>query len=101
MNTVRLTVGQAIVRFLDNQYLDVDGEEIKYIAGVTGIFGHGVVVGLGEALAEKNHSLVFYQAKNEQGAGHIATGFAKQNSCRRIMAVTSSIGEYSLIHGSS
>jgi len=92
MNTVRMTVGQAIVRFLDNQYLDVDGEEIKYVAGVTGIFGHGVVVGLGEALAEKNHSLVFYQAKNEQGAGHIATGFAKQNSRRRIMAVTSSIG---------
>ncbi len=92
MNTVRLTVGQAIIRFLDNQYLEADGEEIKYVAGVAGIFGHGVVVGLGEALAEKNHGLVFYQAKNEQGAGHIATGFAKQNSCRRIMAVTSSIG---------
>ncbi|MCX7027739.1 MAG: 3D-(3,5/4)-trihydroxycyclohexane-1,2-dione acylhydrolase (decyclizing) [Spirochaetes bacterium] len=92
MKTVRLTVGQAIVRFLDNQYLEVDGEEIKYVAGVAGIFGHGVVVGLGEALAERNHGLVFYQAKNEQGAGHIATGFAKQNACRRIMAVTSSIG---------
>ena len=92
MNTVRMTVGQAIVRFLDKQYLEVDGEEIKYVAGVTGIFGHGVVVGLGEALAERNHGLVFYQAKTEQGAGHIATGFAKQNSCRRIMAVTSSIG---------
>ena len=92
MNTVRLTVGQAIIRFLDNQYLEADGEEIKYVAGVAGIFGHGVVVGLGEALAERNHGLVFYQAKNEQGAGHIATGFAKQNSCRRIMAVTSSIG---------
>jgi len=92
MNTMRMTVGQAIVRFLDNQYLEADGVETKYVAGVAGIFGHGVVVGLGEALAERNHSLVFYQAKTEQGAGHIATGFAKQNSCRRILAVTSSIG---------
>lgn len=92
MNTIRLTVGQAIVRFLDRQYLEYEGTVTKYVAGVAGIFGHGVVVGLGEALAEKNHELVFYQAKNEQGAGHIATGFAKQNDCRRIMAVTSSIG---------
>jgi len=92
MNTMRMTVGQAIVRFLDNQYLEFDGVETKYVGGVAGIFGHGVVVGLGEALAERNHGLTFYQAKNEQGAGHIATGFAKQNSCRRIMAVTSSIG---------
>ncbi|MCE5256496.1 MAG: 3D-(3,5/4)-trihydroxycyclohexane-1,2-dione acylhydrolase (decyclizing) [Spirochaetaceae bacterium] len=92
MKTVRLTVGQAIVRFLDNQYLSADGVETKYVAGVAGIFGHGVVVGLGEALSERNHSLTFYQAKNEQGAGHLATGFAKQNNCRRIMAVTSSIG---------
>ncbi|HOV94904.1 MAG TPA: 3D-(3,5/4)-trihydroxycyclohexane-1,2-dione acylhydrolase (decyclizing) [Spirochaetales bacterium] len=92
MKTVRLTTGQAIVRFLDNQYLSVDGEETKFVAGVVGIFGHGVVVGLGEALAERNHGLTFYQAKNEQGAGHLATGFAKQNDCKRIMAVTSSIG---------
>jgi len=92
MKTVRLTVGQAIVRFLDNQYLSVDGEETKFVAGIAGIFGHGVVVGLGEALAERNHGLTFFQAKNEQGAGHFATGFAKQNNCRRIMAVTSSIG---------
>lgn len=90
--TVRATVGQAIVRFLDNQYLESDGVERKYVHGVAGIFGHGVVVGLGEALAEKNHSLVFYQAKNEQGAGHMAAGFAKQNDRKRIMAVTSSIG---------
>lgn len=92
MNTMRLTVGQAIIRFLDNQYIEADGRESKYVAGVAGIFGHGVVVGLGEALAERNHGLTFYQAKNEQGAGHIATGFAKQNNCRRIMAVMSSIG---------
>jgi 3D-(3,5/4)-trihydroxycyclohexane-1,2-dione acylhydrolase (decyclizing) len=92
MKTSRMTVGQAIVRFLDNQYLEIDGHECKYVHGVSGIFGHGVVLGLGEALSERNHSLVFYQAKTEQGAGHIAIGFAKQNDCRRIMAVTSSIG---------
>ncbi len=92
METVRLTTGQALVRFLDEQYIEVDGEEIKYVAGVFGIFGHGVVVGLGEALASPNHGLRFYQGKNEQGAAHAAMGFAKQKNRRQIMAVTSSIG---------
>jgi 3D-(3,5/4)-trihydroxycyclohexane-1,2-dione acylhydrolase (decyclizing) len=90
--TIRLTVGQAVLRFLDNQYIEVDGEEIKFVHGVFGIFGHGVVVGLGEALASGKTSLRFYQAKNEQGAGHAAMGFAKQNSRRKMMAVISSIG---------
>lgn len=67
MGTIRLTMAQALVRFLDNQYLEVDGEETKFVTGVFGIFGHGVVVGLGEALAAEGHSLRFYQAKNEQG----------------------------------
>ncbi len=92
MSTVKLTVGQALVRFLDNQYINVDGEEIKFVTGVFGIFGHGVVVGFGEALAAKDHSLTFYQAKNEQGGAHAAMGYAKQNNRRRMMAVTSSIG---------
>ncbi|QQO09145.1 3D-(3,5/4)-trihydroxycyclohexane-1,2-dione acylhydrolase (decyclizing) [Breznakiella homolactica] len=92
MGTVRLTMGQALVRFLDNQYLNVDGEEIKFVTGVFGIFGHGVVVGFGEALAAKDHSLRFYQAKNEQGGAHAAMGYAKQNNRWRMMAVTSSIG---------
>ncbi|MDR0388405.1 MAG: 3D-(3,5/4)-trihydroxycyclohexane-1,2-dione acylhydrolase (decyclizing) [Treponema sp.] len=91
-NTTRLTMGQAALRFLDNQYIEVDGEEIKFVHGVFGIFGHGVVVGLGEALAAGDTSLRFYQAKNEQGAGHAAIGFAKQNNRRRMMAVCSSIG---------
>jgi 3D-(3,5/4)-trihydroxycyclohexane-1,2-dione acylhydrolase (decyclizing) len=80
------------LRFLDNQYIEVDGEEIKFVQGVFGIFGHGVVVGLGEALAAKETKLPFYQAKNEQGAGHAAMGFAKQHNRHRIMAVCSSIG---------
>jgi 3D-(3,5/4)-trihydroxycyclohexane-1,2-dione acylhydrolase (decyclizing) len=92
MGTVRLTMGQALLRFLDNQYIEADGEEIKFVHGVFGIFGHGVVVGLGEALASKDNKLWFYQAKNEQGAGHAAMGFAKQNKRRRMMAVCSSIG---------
>lgn len=92
MKTVRLTMAQALVRFLDNQYVEFDGTETKFVEGILGIFGHGVVVGLGEALAAKNHSLKFYQAKNEQGAGHAAIGFAKQSNRRRIFAVTSSIG---------
>ncbi|MDR2159074.1 MAG: 3D-(3,5/4)-trihydroxycyclohexane-1,2-dione acylhydrolase (decyclizing) [Treponema sp.] len=90
--TIRLTMAQALLRFLDNQYIEADGEEIKFVTGIFGIFGHGVVVGLGEALAAKDHNLCFYQAKNEQGAGHAAMGYAKQNNRRRMMAVCSSIG---------
>lgn len=85
-------MAQALVRFLDNQYLEYDGKEHKFVNGVFGIFGHGIVVGLGEALAAGDHSLRFYQAKTEQGAGHTAIGYAKQNNRLRIMAVTSSIG---------
>jgi 3D-(3,5/4)-trihydroxycyclohexane-1,2-dione acylhydrolase (decyclizing) len=85
-------MAQALLRFLDNQYIETEGEEIKFVTGVFGIFGHGVVVGLGEALAAKDHGLRFYQAKNEQGAGHAAMGYAKQNNRQRMMAVCSSIG---------
>ncbi|HCM25675.1 MAG: 3D-(3,5/4)-trihydroxycyclohexane-1,2-dione acylhydrolase (decyclizing) [Treponema sp. GWB1_62_6] len=92
MSTIRLTMSQALLRFLDNQYIEVDGEEIKYVSGVFGIFGHGIVVGLGEALAAAGNKLPFYQGKNEQGAAHAAMGYAKQNDRKRIMAVTSSIG---------
>lgn len=92
MKTIRLTVGQAVLRFLDNQYVERDGKENKFVEGVFGIFGHGVVVGLGEALAARDHNLCFYQAKNEQGAGHAAMGFAKQHNRLKIMAVCSSIG---------
>jgi len=92
MRTEKLTMAQALVRFLDNQYINIDGEEIKYVEGVIGIFGHGIVVGLGEALEGKGHSLKFYQGKSEQGMAHVAMGFAKQKNRKKIMAVTSSIG---------
>jgi 3D-(3,5/4)-trihydroxycyclohexane-1,2-dione acylhydrolase (decyclizing) len=92
MKTVRLTMAQALLKFLDSQYIEVDGEEIKFVEGVFGIFGHGVVVGLGEALALGDHHLRFYQAKNEQGGAHAAMGFAKQHKRRKMMAVCRSIG---------
>ena len=92
MKTIRLTMAQALLRFLDNQYLEADGVEHKFVAGVFGIFGHGNVVGLGEALAEGGTGLTYYQGHNEQGMAHAAIGFAKQSQRRRIMAVTSSIG---------
>ena len=92
MKTKRMTVGQALVRFLDNQYLEADGNEYKFVEGIFGIFGHGNVVGLGEAIVEGSHGLVFRQGHNEQGMAHAAIGFAKQNNRRRIYAVTSSIG---------
>lgn len=90
--TIRLTVGQAIVKYLDNQYVNFDGREEKFVNGVFGIFGHGCVVGLGEALQQDNHSLPFYKGCNEQGMAHSAIAYAKQNNRKKIMAVTSSIG---------
>lgn len=92
MKTIRLTMAQALVRFLDNQYINIDGQENKFIQGVFGIFGHGNVVGLGEALQEANHGLKFYQGHNEQGMAHTAIGYAKQKKRREIFAVTSSVG---------
>jgi 3D-(3,5/4)-trihydroxycyclohexane-1,2-dione acylhydrolase (decyclizing) len=92
LKTVRLTMAQALLRFLDNQYLESDGVEHKFVRGVFGIFGHGNVVGLGEALAEERHGLTYYQGHNEQGMAHAAIGFAKQSNRKRIFAVTSSIG---------
>jgi len=90
--TVRLTMAQALLRFLDSQYVELDGVETRFVQGVAGIFGHGNVVGLGEALAGGGHSLTYFQGHNEQGAAHMAIGFAKQANRRRIFAVTSSIG---------
>ncbi|MBI9101043.1 MAG: 3D-(3,5/4)-trihydroxycyclohexane-1,2-dione acylhydrolase (decyclizing) [Spirochaetales bacterium] len=92
MGTIRLTMGQALVKFLDNQWISIDGEENKFVEGVFGIFGHGCVVGIGEALQEPDHNLTFYQGHNEQGMAHAAIAYAKQNNRRKMMAVTSSIG---------
>ena len=92
MNTVKLTTAQALIKFLDNQYVEFDGKESKFVEGIFTIFGHGNVLGLGQALEEKKHSLKVYQGRNEQGMAHAATAFAKQNKRKKIIACTSSVG---------
>lgn len=92
MGKTRMTVGQAIVKFLDNQYIELDGVENKFVDGVFTIFGHGIVVGLGQALDQDPGGLRVYQGRNEQGMAHVATGYARQNNRRRIIACASSIG---------
>ncbi|MFS0722998.1 3D-(3,5/4)-trihydroxycyclohexane-1,2-dione acylhydrolase (decyclizing) [Paenibacillus sp. 1P07SE] len=92
MTTLRLSMSQALLKFLDQQYVSVDGQEYKFVQGVMGIFGHGNVTGLGEALERSPGSLTFIQGKNEQGMVHAAAAFAKQRQRRQIYACTSSIG---------
>lgn len=92
MGKLRLTMAQALVKFLDNQYLEVDGEAQKFVKGIFAIFGHGNVLGLGQALEENSGELRVYQGRNEQGMAHAATGFARQSLRRQIIACTSSIG---------
>lgn len=89
---MKLTMAQALVKFLDNQYVSYDGEEIKFVKGIFGIFGHGCVVGIGQALEQGGHNLTYYQGHNEQGMAHAAIAFAKQNHRKQIIACTSSIG---------
>ena len=91
-NTVRMTVAQAIVKFLDNQYVLMDGKETKFVEGFFTIFGHGIAVGLGEALDTDPGQLRVLQGRNEQGMCHVATAFAKQNNRKKIIACASSIG---------
>ena len=87
-----MTTAQALVRFLDNQYVSFDGRENKFVEGIFTIFGHGIVCGLGEALDSCPGGLKVYQGKNEQGMAHAAASFAKQNNRRKIIACASSIG---------
>ncbi len=91
-NTIRLTTAQAIVKFLDNQYVSMDGEETKFVEGFFTIFGHGIAVGLGEALDTNPGSLKVFQGRNEQGMCHAAIAFAKQSGRRRIIPCASSVG---------
>ena len=92
MRTLKMTVGQALTTFLDNQYISFDGKEYKFVEGVFAIFGHGNVVGFGEALAHMKHNLKFIIGRNEQGMAHAATAFARQNRRLKIFACTSSVG---------
>ncbi len=94
MNTVRLTVGQAIVRFCAAQYAERDGRERRFIAGFWGIFGHGNVAGLGQALEELGDalSMPLYRPQNEQAQVHIAAAFARHHNRLQAYACMSSVG---------
>ncbi len=89
MTTIRLTAAQAMVRYLSAQ-MNEDGE--RYLAGCWGIFGHGNVAGLGEALYAGRDELPTYRGHNEQTMAHAAIAYAKQSQRKRAMMVTSSIG---------
>ncbi len=90
--TIRMTVAQAIVKFLDNQYVSMDVEETKFVEGFFTIFGHGIAVGLGEALDTDPGQLRVLQGRNEQGMCHVATAFAKQSNRKKIIPCASSVG---------
>src|SRR5580692_825070 len=92
MARVRLTAAQALVRYLACQFIDIDGIETPYFAGVWAIFGHGNVAGLGEALHAAGDALPTFRAHNEQAMAHAAIAFAKASRRRRAMACTTSIG---------
>ena len=92
MSTIRLTMAQALVRFLVAQRTIVEGREVPLFGGVWAIFGHGNVAGLGEALYRHRADLPTYRAHNEQAMAHAAIAYAKAHFRRRMMACTTSIG---------
>lgn len=96
MNALRMTVGEAVVKFLDNQFVAIekDGKlvESKFVEGFYTIFGHGCVLGIGEALSMAKHSLKVYQGKNEQGMAQAAVAFSKMHDRMKILPCVSSIG---------
>jgi 3D-(3,5/4)-trihydroxycyclohexane-1,2-dione acylhydrolase (decyclizing) len=92
MKTRRVTTAQALVAFLHQQYVEWDGRQERFVKGIFTIFGHGNVLGLGQALEEDPGDLEVYQGRNEQGMAHAAVAFAKQKHRRQIMACTSSVG---------
>ena len=91
MKTQKLTVAQALIKFLKNQHISVDGKESPFFAGCFGIFGHGNVAGIGQALNE-NPDFRYYQARNEQAMVHTAIAYAKVKNRQQAFACTTSIG---------
>lgn len=92
MGTVRLTTAQALIKFLNQQYIHVDGEETPFVEGIFNIFGHGNVVGIGQALEQDAGRLKVYQGKNEQGMAQAAIAYSREMLRRKIYAVTTSAG---------
>lgn len=89
---MKLTVGQAVLRYLASQYTERDGERRRLVPGMLGIFGHGNVCGLGQALEQDPELVRFVQPKNEQAMVHTAIGFARANQRLATLACTASIG---------
>src|SRR5713101_6120979 len=87
----RMTMAQAVIAFLKNQYVERDGVEQPFFAGCFGIFGHGNIAGIGQAL-QQMPEFRYYQARNEQAMVHIATSYAKMKNRLQAFACTSSIG---------
>lgn len=92
MQTVKLTMAQALIRFLENQFMAFDNREERFVRGIFMLPGHGNVVGLGQGIEQELKTLELYQGKNEQGMAHAAVAFAKQMNRKQIFACTSSIG---------
>ncbi len=90
--TIRLTTAQAIIRWLSNQFIEIDGQEMRVCGGGFGIFGHGNVTCLGEALNGVREELPLYRGQNEQSMGFAAAGYAKQWLRQRFMFCTASAG---------
>lgn len=91
MNKIRLTTAQAVIKFLKNQFVERDGKRHKFFEGIFGIFGHGNVAGIGQAL-QQNPDFKYYQTRNEQAMVHTAAAFAKMNNRLKTFVCTSSIG---------
>ncbi|KAB8040364.1 3D-(3,5/4)-trihydroxycyclohexane-1,2-dione acylhydrolase (decyclizing) [Silvanigrella paludirubra] len=92
MKTIRLTMSQALIRYLTAQFIEHENQKIPLFGGCFAIFGHGNVSGIGEALFSVKNIFPTYRGHNEQSMAHAAIAFAKSNFRRRMMAVTSSIG---------
>ena len=92
MKTRKLTMGQAIVQYLTQQYVERDGKETAFFAGMFGIFGHGNVAGIGQALHQYSDSFRFFQTRNEQSMVHTAAAYAKMSNRLSTIACTTSIG---------
>lgn len=90
--TIRLTTAQALIKFLNQQYIEIDGKEQPFVEGIFNIFGHGNVLGIGQALAENPGHLKSIQGKNEQGMAHSAIAYSRQKLRRKIYGVTASSG---------
>ncbi|GAK39251.1 3D-(3,5/4)-trihydroxycyclohexane-1,2-dione acylhydrolase (decyclizing) [Paenibacillus urinalis] len=92
MTKIRMTTAQALIKFLNQQFIETKSGTQRFVQGIFTVFGHGNVLGLGQALESDSGELTAYQGRNEQGMAHAAMAFAKQNNRRQIMACTASIG---------